>query len=154
MNETYLGFSAGQDYNYSLKFTHQNIDSKYQSLYLIDLVNNNCVDITANGSEYNFQAFSTPNAVKRFKIASTKPGNSESKSALKLIQQEGNLFIQNGSENNGELYIYSLSGMMVQKQNFPANAITSVKNNQLLKGMYIIKAYTSTEETTLKVLIR
>ena len=153
LNETYLGFSAGQDYNYSLKFTHQNIESKYENLYLIDLVNNNCVDITANGSEYPFQAFSTPNAVKRFKIVSTKPGDVQSQSALKVLQQQGNIVIQNGTDNKGEIYIYSLSGVVVQKQNFTANSLSSFNSNQLEKGIYIVKASTSTEKITQKILI-
>ena len=153
MNETYLGFSAGQDYNYTLKFTHQNIESKYENLYLIDLANNNCVDITADGSEYHFQAFSTPNAVKRFKIASTKPGDVQSQSALKVLQQQGNIVIQNGSDSKGELYLYSLSGMMVQKLNFAANSLNSFNSDQLEKGIYIVKASTSTEKITQKILI-
>ncbi len=153
LNETYLGFGAGQDYDYTLKFTHQNIESKYENLYLIDLANNNCIDITANGSEYHFQAFSTPDAVKRFKIASTKPGDVQSQSALKVLQQSGNILIQNGSESKGELYIYSLSGMMVQKLNFAAKSLSSFNSNQLEKGIYIVKASTSTEKIMQKILI-
>lgn len=153
LTETYLGFSAGQDYDYTLKFTHQNIESKYQNLYLIDLANNNCLDITANGSEYHFQAISTPNAVKRFKIISSKPGDIQSQSALQVLQQQGNLLIQNGSESKGELYIYSLSGIMVQKQNFAANSLSLLNTEQMEKGIYIVKASTSTEKITQKILI-
>lgn len=68
-NNTYLGFIAGKDSVYTLTFTHQNIESGYTKLYLIDLIANKTIDIYTDGATYTFTA-NNKTAVKRFKIVS------------------------------------------------------------------------------------
>ena len=70
-NNTYLGFRAGEDSVYTLKFNHENVDQLYQKLYLIDLVANKTVDIFTTGTQYTFTAQSSDSSVKRFKIVTS-----------------------------------------------------------------------------------
>jgi hypothetical protein len=68
INGTNLGFQAGEDTQYTLTFTHINTGLRYNSIYLIDLLENKTIDITQSGSTYSFVAQPTVTAVKRFKI--------------------------------------------------------------------------------------
>lgn len=73
VNNTYIGFSAGVDTTYMLTFTHQNIATRYNQLYLIDSVANKTIDIYQSGTTYTFTAMVTPEPVKRFKIVTSLP---------------------------------------------------------------------------------
>jgi hypothetical protein len=46
INNTYLGFRAGEDSVYTFTFTHQNLELKYTNVYLVDSVAHQTVDIT------------------------------------------------------------------------------------------------------------
>jgi hypothetical protein len=72
INNTYLGFIAGQDSVYTLTFSHQNIALAYSSLYLVDSVAGKTIDIYADGTNYTFTA-KNKKTVKRFKIVSVLP---------------------------------------------------------------------------------
>ena len=72
VNNTVLGFIAGQDSVYTLTFTHQNMQLGYSKLYLIDSVAEKTIDVYADGSTYTFKA-TNKKAVKRFKIVSELP---------------------------------------------------------------------------------
>jgi hypothetical protein len=74
LNETYLGFQPGEDTEFKMTFVHQNVDAQYSAVYLVDLVENKTVDITASGSEYNFTATIVTPAYQRFKIVA-RPRN-------------------------------------------------------------------------------
>ena len=70
LNNSYLGFIAGQDSVYTFTFTHQNLALNYTHLYLIDSVANTTVDIYPNGTKYIFMA-NNKTIEKRFKIVTT-----------------------------------------------------------------------------------
>ncbi|MDP4238209.1 MAG: hypothetical protein Q8904_01895 [Bacteroidota bacterium] len=72
-NNTYLGFSAGVDSVYTFTFNNENLDLRYQQLYLIDSIANKTIDIYQTGSTYTFSALRTPQPVKRFKIVTSLP---------------------------------------------------------------------------------
>lgn len=72
VNNTVLGFIAGQDSVYTLTFTHQNMQLGYSKLYLIDSVAKKTIDIYADGSTYTFKA-TNKKTVNRFKIVSELP---------------------------------------------------------------------------------
>ena len=72
LNNTVLGFIAGQDSVYTLTFTHQNMQLGYSKLYLIDSVAKKTIDVYADGSTYTFKA-TNKKTVKRFKIVSELP---------------------------------------------------------------------------------
>ena len=70
VDNTYLGFIAGQDTVYTLTFIHQNLALAYSHLYLIDSIAKTTTDIYANGSNYTFNAKNTT-IEKRFKIVTS-----------------------------------------------------------------------------------
>ncbi|MEI7502553.1 MAG: T9SS type A sorting domain-containing protein [Paludibacter sp.] len=155
INNTYLGFKAGQERDLKLTFTHQNMDSKYASVFLVDLVANKTVDITASGTEYAFTTEATPTAVNRFKIITqtTAVKNPSASSQLKLVSSQSSVIISNPTAEAGSLVIYNLSGSAMQTVRFDANGIITIPIS-LGKGIYVAKAKTATEEVTEKLIIR
>jgi len=145
INNTELGFLPGEDTNYTLTFTHTNRDAN-ETLYLVDLLVNKTVDITASGSTYSFAAKTTQatNPVKRFRI-STSPtvateitdlGNIQ----LKVFSFDKTITIDNRSNSvKGDLEIYDIAGRMQQSVQFDANSISTLSTS-LKTGTYIIKA--------------
>lgn len=72
LNNTCLGFIAGEDSVYTFTFTHQNLSFGYQHLYLVDSIANKTVDVYADGTKYTFTA-TNKTIVKRFKIVTSIP---------------------------------------------------------------------------------
>lgn len=72
-NNTVIGFKAGEDTQYTLSFTNDNLHLKYEHLYLVDLVANDTIDVTATGSKYTFNVVPTAVPVKRFIIITSLP---------------------------------------------------------------------------------
>ena len=157
VNETNLGFNAGQETDYKLTFTHQNTDKVYTGLYLVDLLENKTTDITASGSEYSFSAVSTPTPVNRFKIVTSPTINTNTlqvSSNLKIFNSKGTLYIQNQSNQNGNLVLYNMDGKAVKKIEFKANEITTFSTVNFIPGAYVAKANTNLEMVAGKIIIR
>jgi hypothetical protein len=157
VNETNLGFNAGLETDYKLTFTHQNTDKVYTGLYLVDLLENKTTDITASGSEYSFTAVSTPTPVNRFKIVTSPTINTNTlqvSSNLKIFNSKGTLYIQNQSNQNGNLILYNMDGKAVKKIEFKANEITTFSTVNFIPGAYVAKANTNLEIVTEKIIIR
>ena len=153
-NETYLGFLAGQETEYKLSFTHQNIESKYANIYLVDLAENKTVNITENGSEYSFTAYSTPKPTTRFKIITLKTPTAASESMLKIEQQQKSIILKNNSENSGELIFFNLTGSVLKRVSFSSNSLINCSTEDLQPGIYLVKAFTFSDEVNEKLLIR
>jgi hypothetical protein len=73
LTNSYLGFRAGEDSVYTLTFNHEFIETRYQHLYLVDLVEKKTVDVFAAGSKYTFSAPRTAEPVKRFQLITSLP---------------------------------------------------------------------------------
>jgi len=154
---TVIGFNAGQDTDYKLTFTHQNTDTRYSALYLIDATENKTIDITASGSEYAFTATSTPGTTSRFKIITDTDANTgipQVTSSVKIINSNGTLVINNLTDQNGDLTLYTMNGLAVKKIEFKTNSITSFSTANLLPGAYVAKAQTNLVTVTEKIIIR
>jgi len=157
VNGTFLGFNAGTETNYKLTFSHLNTEKLYQSIYLVDLLDNKTTDITTTGSEYNFTAVSTPSPVKRFKlitVSAVKTGTPAVSSQVKIFNTNGTLFVQNNSDQTGSLTLYNMNGVAVKKADYKANEITTISTTNLLPGAYIAKAFTNREMVTERIIIR
>jgi hypothetical protein len=157
VNGTFLGFSAGQDTDYKLTFTHQNTQKRYSGLYLVDLLENKTTDITASGSEYSFTAQSSANPVKRFKIITNSEvatNNPVTSSLFKIFNSNGTLVIQNNTNQDGNLVIYTMNGVTVEIMAYKANGITTFSTARLLPGAYIAKAGSDKERVTERIIIR
>ena len=157
INETYLGFNAGQETDYTLAFTHQNAETLYSGLYLVDLLNNITTDITTSGSTYAFTTESSLTVAKRFKIVTSpevKTSNASVNSLLSVFNSNGNLFVQNKSSQNGSLTLYTINGVVVKRMEYEANKITTFSTSGLLPGAYVVKAFTAQDMVTERIIIR
>ena len=155
VNDTEIAFQAGSDVEYRMIFTNQNITKQYQALYLLDLVENKTVDITQSGTEYLFQAESTPKPINRFRIV-TRPYEKNApdlNSQLKIFSSGKTIFVDNQGNLSGDLYIYDIAGHFIKKAPFALKTITSVSLN-ISTGAYIVKAVTSGEDVSKRVLIK
>ncbi len=157
INNTELGFRKGEDSNYTLRFSHVNLQKRYSALYLIDLDYNYTVDITEDGSEYSFTAEPTSSIVKRFKIV-TSPGMTTSvdgkQSELNIFHSKHSLFVKNPTNSDGKINIFDISGRIILSTSFVSNATTNIPIN-LQQGTYIAKAYiTNGYECIQKIVVR
>jgi len=155
MNNTELGFQAGQDLEYTLTFTHENIKKQYAGLYLVDLVENKTIDITVSGSTYAFVAESTPAPVKRFKIV-TRPYEKDApdtETQVKIFSSQGSIFVQNYSDQDGECMVYDIAGHNIMKVPFTANGVTAITNS-LRPGAYIATAMVGAEKVSKRLIVR
>jgi hypothetical protein len=158
MNNTYLGFRAGEDSMYTLTFTHQNLELKYTNVYLIDSVAQQTVNITPSGTQYTFRSLPTDTIIKRFKIitnpeistAITAPVTKNSQ--LKVFSSNHTVFIDNPSDYKGSLSLYDTSGRIIRESNFTANGVTTIRTD-LIPGSYLIKATTKLEKVTKNIIL-
>jgi len=154
INNTYLGFQVGEDLQDTLTFTHENLDTSYEGLYLLDLATNKAIDITQSGTKYVFSAEISKAAIKRFKII-TNPVNNDSTdftTGLRIFSSQETVFVHNLSNENGYVLFYDMSGRMLQKLSFGPGGVTSFPMS-LTPGAYIVKALTSKEEITKRLVL-
>ena len=154
VNNTLLGFQAGQDTNYILTFTHQNLKSNYSAMYLYDLVENKTTDITESGSTYSFTAVSTPTPVKRFIIATQKiekdPTNKDNQ--LTIFNSGNTVFVKNSVNMSGEINVYDMIGRILTKADIKPLSVSAVQVNAIY-GSYIVHAATGKERVSKKILV-
>ena len=178
INNTYLGFLPGEDTNYTLKFTNYNLGSRYQKLYLVDLLENKTIDIYASGTEYSFVAEQSNTPVKRFNIITvlpepvidiysegyTNPNNpkapkdikelKEQNKKLKIFNSQRTIIVDNPNNDKGNLTLYSAqSGRLVASLSFNANGITTIPTN-VPDGIYVAKGVTNTDMVAERIIIR
>jgi len=154
INNTYLGFQAGEDSENTLTFTHKNIESRYEGLYLVDLMENKTIDITQSGTEYIFSAGLSKTPTKRFRII-TNPVIKDTTymaTGLSIFSSQGTVFLHNRTNENGYILLYDMTGRMLQKLDFDASGITSFPLS-LTPGTYIVKALTNKEEITKRLVL-
>jgi len=161
INNTDLGFKSGIDTSYTLTFTHQNKDPRYDHLYLTDLVENKTVEITSSGSKYNFKSGSTNIVENRFKIIAKQEDTdiSTNTESVLTISQPISVFnsgkvivIKNQTGLNGFLYLFDITGRIIEKFAFEANGITTL-TTQLPTGSYLINAITPTDRLSTLLII-
>jgi len=152
MNNTILGFQNGIDVEYTLTFTHENLDTRYAGIYLEDLVEKRTIDITASGTKYAFMSEPSATAVKRFKIITRTDGKEDANAQLKIFGTQGTIFVHNLSAVAGYALLYDMSGRFLQKLPFDPATVTAFPMN-IIPGAYVIKAITKNEEVTKRLLI-
>lgn len=154
INNSYLGFQAGQDTEFKMVFKHQNLASMYTGLYLVDLVANKTIDISADGTEYSFTSEASGTASKRFKIitSTTKVFTADMDSEVKIFGSQNEVFVQNNNANAGNVVLYNMAGIAVRKSILKANGLTTLSN--LNAGVYIAKVKTDKEDISKQIIIR
>lgn len=155
MHDTDLAFQAGDEVEYTIKFTHQNIQQRYAGVYLVDLVENKTVDVTQNGSTYTFATAQADAPAKRFKVL-TRPyekGAPDKEAQVKIFTAPGRVFIHNLSTLKGECTLYDIAGRAIKNTSFAANAVTEVLNN-LTPGAYVVNTITNGEKVSKRVIVQ
>jgi hypothetical protein len=155
MNNTDLAFQAGDEVEYTIKFTHENIQRLYAGVYLVDLVENKTVDVSENGSTYTFATAQSDAPAKRFKIL-TRPyekGAPDKETLVKIFTSPGRVFVQNLSTFKGECTLYDIAGRAIKNAPFEANAVTEVLSN-LTPGAYVVNTITNGEKVSKRVIVQ
>ena len=146
INNTLLGFRAGEDLSYTLTFNHSNTELKYQQITLTDLLTQQTVDITEDGSQYAF--VHDPAFVgARFRINSTNINSNEDDTEtdvqpekdFKVYFSSGSLIVNNPADVAGIVYLYDLKNQAVNSFNFGRNSVSQFPV-QLPTGVYLAKA--------------
>lgn len=158
INNTNIGFKAGEDTNYTLEFTNSGLSSVYDTLYLVDLIGNTVTDITQSGTVYSFTSQPTPTPVNRFRIVtanntSTAVQSTASTNDLCVFTSNNTLFVKNNTDYVGELSIFNSAGILVGSFHFSANGITQLPMGLPL-GTYVSKLKTSHHQLTSKVVFK
>jgi hypothetical protein len=113
------------------------------------------VNITQSGSKYSFKSESTPSPVKRFKIT-TEPYIKDAQdlsSQIKLFNDNETVFVENLSNEKGELYVYDIMGRYLKKETFGPNSISSY-SFPLTSGAYVIKAQSASEKVSKRIIVK
>jgi hypothetical protein len=155
LSNTCLGFQAGVDLEDTLTFKSENLELKYDGMYLVDLVENKVIDITKSGTQYVFKAESTVAPVKRFKIV-TEPyvkNVADLTTRMKVFNDNDAVFVDNSSNEKGELYFYDIMGRYLKKEIFGPNSISSFLLFST-SGAYVVKAVTSSEKVSKRIIVK
>ena len=135
INNTHIGFQPGTDVQYTLSFAHENLSSYYTMVELVDLAENRTIDIMQPGASYQFYAPNKELNTKRFMIRTEKAAL---KSFVKIYAANNTIFIENNSVRNGQMYIYNLTGKLIDTYLVEADNINTIPVI-LPNGAYIVK---------------
>lgn len=155
MHDTDIAFQPGDEVEYTMKFTNENIKRKYAGVYLVDLVENKTIDVTESGSTYKFATAPASEPSKRFKIITRyyEKDAPDTESTVKIFSARGAVFIQNLSANSGECTLYDILGRAIIKKNYGPNSVTEVGGNLTL-GAYITTAITNGEKVSKRIIVQ
>jgi len=155
INNTQLGFQAGQDKEYTLTFTHQNLKTNYSAMYLYDIAENKTVDITESGTIYSFTAVSTPTPQKRFILLTRniEPDSIGTGTQLKVFNSGNIVFVDNSSSLTGNIAIYDMTGRVIKTVKFEPYGISAIRTDAIT-GAYIVTAATLNEKVSKKIIIK
>jgi len=154
MHNTDIAFQPGDEVEYTLKFTHENIKQKYAGVYLQDLVENKTVDVTESGTTYKFATAPASEPSKRFKIITRyyEKDAPDTESSIKIFSARATVFIQNLSTNSGECTLYDVLGRTVAKKIYGPNSVTEIDN--LTQGAYVTTAITNGEKVSKRIIVQ
>lgn len=157
VNNTILKFQPGSETSFKLVFTHQNINTQYSAIYLVDLLENKTIDVTADGSEYSFTSSPSTVPAARFKIIATPLtvtgiDSKETNPCLNVFSSGKQLFINNPTSERGSASIYNLAGVKIRELILEPNRISS--ESDLPAGIYIVNANTQNQKVTQRLVIQ
>jgi hypothetical protein len=154
MHDTDIAFQPGDEVEYTLKFTHENIQRQYAGVYLVDMVENKTIDVTQNGSTYKFATAQSDVPTKRFKIITRhyEKNAPDTESQLKIFSAKSSVYIQNSGILNGDCTLYNIAGQAVRRLSFGPGSLTTVSN--LRQGAYVISATTNGEKVSKRVIVQ
>ena len=152
-NNTSIAFQAGQDTTYKMTFANENIDKKYTKLYLYDIQENKVVDVTENGSTYEFTAQSTPKPILRFKIITKSDSTTtDGTSSIVYFNINNTLYLYNQGQEICKVYVYDISGRNVGQRSIAASGNANISLTP--QHTYILKMVSSTSNESKKIMIQ
>ena len=151
LNNTSIAFQPGEDTDYQLIFNNYNLDKRYSKLLLFDLAKEKVMDVTANGSVYNFTADPKLNSIARFKLITEKKQTPDvDPSKVGFYTENNNLHIYNYG-NTGNVMIYDISGRLLFKRHLYPNCIATIALQK--QTVYIVKTIIPDETRSTKIII-
>ncbi len=151
LNNTTIAFQPGEDWDYQLIFNNHNLEKRYSKLLLFDLAKEKVMDVTANGSVYNFTADPKLDSVARFKLITEKIQTPDvDPSKVGFYTDNNNLHIYNYG-NTGNVMIYDISGRLLFKRHLYPNCITTIALQK--QTVYIVKTIIPDETRSTKIII-
>ena len=151
LNNTTIAFQPGKDWDYQLIFNNHNLEKRYSKLLLFDLAKRKVMDVTANGSVYNFTADPKLDSVARFKLITEKIQTPDvDPSKVGFYTDNNNLHIYNYG-NTGNVMIYDISGRLLFQRHLYPNGITTIALQK--QTVYIVKTIIPNETTSTKIII-
>jgi hypothetical protein len=151
LNNTTIAFQPGEDTDYQLIFNNHNLDKRYSKLLLFDLAKEKVMDVTANGSVYNFTADPKLDSVARFKLITEKIQTPDvDPSKVGFYTDNNNLHIYNYG-NTGNVMIYDISGRLLFQRHLYPNGITTIALQK--QTVYIVKTTIPNETRSTKIII-
>lgn len=152
IDNTLIGFRAGEDSVYTIRFNHQNLSLLYSNVYFTDLKENKTLNISLGHTDYQFKA-NNKSSENRFKISSTNINkNDMAASNLKIIDSQETILIDNQSTENGQYSIYTPDGKLLEIKSLPSNSIITLQKS-FNTGIYLICAKLSNESISQKIVV-
>mgnify|MGYP001810278639 CR=1 FL=1 len=140
LNETNITFKSGDELNYTLTFTNENLALNYNALFLFDTMTSQVIDILQSGTQYTFTASATrTNMSNRFKILTYNPlDNPIAAPGVKYYTFNKQLIIENSTNQNGTIVVYNTYGKECLRVPFTAQSVLK-KSVVLPRGGYTTK---------------
>ena len=157
IDSTTIGFVPGDDTDYQLVFTHQNTELSYPSLYLVDLLTSDIVDVSQSGATYNFSATESTPDYTRFKLlkslgVTTSNTDLDRSQALNVFTYRKNLCLQNKSDEPLFVKVLSMSGNIVLDTKLNFYGIKNLRTS-LPSGNYVVIVNNTKLQLVRKVMI-
>lgn len=153
MNNLVVAFQTGQDTKYQMKFIHENTEEHYSRIFLHDLVAKQVVDITENGSIYNFEASSTPAPVERFLLVS-QPANLlpvSDENRINVFSAHNNIYVYNLSDLPAKAYLFDAAGRQLSQANLSAKGVAGLTGQQ--HTVLLLKVVLGDKTITQKIVV-
>lgn len=150
LNDTYLGFRAGNETACKIRFKTYDAENVYSALFIHDLATGEIKQIT-DGLTMDILPMANYSADKRFKIIARAAGDVQTKEDAEITLQtyeKSSIRIDNNTNEEGVLTAYSVMGQPVYSVNFGKGI--KVFSPAMPKGVYIWEAKTVKAKTTLK----
>lgn len=124
INNSNIIFTSGRDKEYTLRVINHEINEIYNSIYIVDLIENKVTELKSDTTEYKFIAGEIKEPQHRFKIISSIDEEINNTDKNLNITQSGNLIIIENSTNElGNFFVYDSSGNLHRRETLP-NGLT------------------------------
>jgi hypothetical protein len=152
IHNTMIGFRAGEDSVYNLVFTHENLKSKYEDVYLVDLQEDMTINVGKSIGVYPFKATNKTSELRFKIITSNSSDKSNHDNPIKIFFNDRLIFVDNQMPNLGRYYLYSSDGRLIDCNIISPNAVTTIDRG-LAPGVYIVKAIVEEQTACQKLVI-